>query len=152
MIVVVHDANILIDLQSANLLAAFFHLNFENHTSDLVVDEIHQPLTVFIKSKRLRVKNWGGEELVELAIMLATQPRPISIQDCSVLQMAKQLGGILLTGDGNLRSCAEQAGVEVRGTLWIFDKLVESELLPRREAARLLEKLMVQGRRLPVEA
>jgi predicted nucleic acid-binding protein len=69
-----------------------------------------------------------------------------------VLVLSQTLRGILLTGDSNLRYCGEQSGVEVRGTLWIFDQLVEEKLLPRREAARLLEKLVREGRRFPSEA
>lgn len=152
MIVVIHDANVLIDLQSAKLLDVFFRLDLENHASDLVIDEIEQPLTTFIKSKKLRVRSWDADELAEIALAKVAQPKQISIQDSSALFLAKKLGGVLLTGDGNLRYCAEQAGVEVRGTLWIFDQLVDSTLLSKKTAARLLEKLMTEGRRLPADA
>lgn len=152
MIVVIHDANVLIDLQSAKLLDVFFRLDLDNHASDLVIHEIEQPLTSFIKSKKLQVRNWDAGELAEIAIARNAQPRQISIQDSSALFLARKLGGVLLTGDGNLRYCAEQAGVEVRGTLWIFDQLVASTLLPKRTAARLLEKLMNEGRRFPADA
>lgn len=152
MILVIHDANVLIDLHTAKLLTVFFQLKFENHTTDFVVDEIEQSITEFIKSKKLQVKSWNADELLELAIAHASQPKRISIQDCSVLLLTKKLGGILLTGDGNLRHCAEQSGVEVRGTLWIFDQLVDSKLLSMREATHLLEKLIDNGRRFPAEA
>ncbi len=152
MIIVIHDANVLIDLHSAKLLDMFFQLDFESHTTDLVVAEIEQPLAPFIKSKRLRVKNWDAEELGQLALSRLAQPKQISIQDCSVLILTQRLGGILLTGDGNLRHCGAQAGLEVRGTLWVFDQLVESTRLSKRDAARLLEKLISEGRRLPAGA
>ena len=75
MIVVIHDANVLIDLQSAKLLDVFFRLDLENHASDLVIDEIEQPLTTFIKSKKLRVRSWNADELAEIALAKVAQPK-----------------------------------------------------------------------------
>lgn len=129
----------------------FFRLNIESHTTDLVVHELRHPLSIFIDSKRLQVKSFGGLEMADLVLSHATQPKRISLPDCSVLFLTQKLGGILLTGDGNLRHCAERAGVEVRGTLWILDQLVEADLLVRSEAASVLEKMVAEGRRLPVD-
>lgn len=41
MIVVVNDANILIDLVKLQLLPNFFGLEFEFYTTDLVLDELY---------------------------------------------------------------------------------------------------------------
>jgi predicted nucleic acid-binding protein len=150
--IVIHDANVLIDLQTAGLLEAFFGLSLENHSTDLVVNEISQSLAPFIQTGRLRVNALDATELADLALARVTQPKAISIQDCSVLFLARRMGGILLTGDGNLRHCAERAGVEVRGTLWILDQLIEAKLLTKVIAARVLEKMQKDGRRLPADA
>jgi predicted nucleic acid-binding protein len=148
-ILVIHDANIIIDLQVADLLGTFFRLALENHTSDLVLDELDQPISEQIAAHQIKIKNWTSLELVEIALSQGVQPKPISIPDCSVLLLAQRLKGILLTGDANLRFCAEQTGVEVHGTLWIFDQLVAASVLPPVEAAKRLERLRESGRRLP---
>lgn len=149
--IVIHDANILIDLHIAGLLDVFFDLDLESHTTDLVLAEVRNPLTRFTKNGSLRVKSYGSEELEELVLAQFRQPRRVSIQDCSAMLLAQKLEGILLTGDGNLRHCADLAGITVRGTLWILDELVEAKLLTKREAAWLLKKLIEEGRRLPGE-
>jgi hypothetical protein len=42
MIIVVNDANILIDLVQLDLLSNFFELEFKFHTTDLVLNELHK--------------------------------------------------------------------------------------------------------------
>ena len=48
----------------------------------------------------------------------------LSANDCFCLVTAQSHeGGILLTGDGHLRSVAAALGVRVHGVLWIVDEL-----------------------------
>lgn len=149
MILVIHDANIIIDLQVAGLLADFLGLDLESHTSDLILDELNQPISDQIASRQIKIKIWSAKEMAEIVLNQRSQPKPISIPDCSVMLLAQKMNGVLLTGDANLRFCAERIGIQVHGTLWIFDQLVAASLLAPPEAADRLERLLESGRRLP---
>ena len=69
--------------------------------------------------------------------------------DCSVWYRAKETAGRLLTGDGKLRKSAEKDNVKVSGILYIFDNLVEYEIITKTEAVNSLEKLISINSRLP---
>ena len=73
----------------------------------------------------------------------------VSIQDCSVWLYAQDNGYILLTGDGKLRKTAIKEGTNVRGILYIFDKLVEEKLLTPQKACEKLQLLRQINGRLP---
>lgn len=59
-----------------------------------------------------------------------------------MLYLAIREDAMLLSGDKPLRHQAELRLVEVHGTLWIMDQLVDSGLLPKRVAAQRLETLL----------
>jgi hypothetical protein len=69
--------------------------------------------------------------------------------DCSVLFLALKLDAILLSGDKPLRKAGKEKKIEVHGTLWIFDQLVELKLLPPGIAAAKLEHLRGLDRFFP---
>lgn len=149
MIVVIHDANVLIDLHVGGLLDAFFRLGWENHTTEAVLDEVEQPMETFVKRGLLKVETLHGEDLVAIAVLRARQPRRVSIEDCSLLWLAERMRAALLTGDANLARCARDAKLTVHGTLWILDELVKAAILSSSEAQRAMERMREVGRRLP---
>lgn len=67
----------------------------------------------------------------------------------ATLVVARAEDGILVTGDGALRDAAETEGIEVHGTLWIVDALVDTGTVAPPEAARALQLMMEADRRLP---
>lgn len=69
--------------------------------------------------------------------------------DCSVLYLAEQRKGRLLTGDKHLRFFAESLGVPVSGILYLFDCLVDKGILSPKEASEKLECLQQINPRLP---
>ena len=73
----------------------------------------------------------------------------LSVPDRSVLELAESRQASLLTGDGKLRKTAAEHDVDVRGILWIFDRLVKDELLARSDACEKLETLKMCNRRRP---
>ena len=150
-IVVVQDANVFIDLQIGRVLNTLFQMNCDFYTTDAVLDEVEERLDEYVKNGRLRVKTMSGEELIEVAMLKIQQPRRVSFEDCTLLKLADHLRAILLTGDGNLRFCAESIGLEVRGTLWILDHLVDSALLTSKQAFAALQRMIKANRRLPVD-
>jgi len=75
----------------------------------------------------------------------------LSFSDCSVLFHATQQDAIILSGDKLLREIAQSLSLQVRGTLWILNELVEQGLLETAEAIQSLELLMKINTRLPLQ-
>ena len=150
MILAIQDANILIDLHNAGLLDTYFRLGIETYTTDLVLREVQQPVENFVLRGQLMVKSLTGEEIGDLLVFASEQPAGLTLEDCSVLQLAMQKQAILLTGDNKLRNHAIKTKVEVRGVLWVLDILLKETLLDHATAIDCLNKLMKTNPRLPV--
>lgn len=151
MILAIQDANILIDLHNAGLLEAYFRLGIETHTTDLVLREVSQPVEIFVLRGELKVKTLSGEEMLALVAFMAEQPPSLSLEDCSVLQLAMQMKAILLTGDNKLRNHAIKSKLEAHGVLWLLDLLVEETILDHATAMACLNRLIKTNPRLPVD-
>ena len=158
MIVAVQDANILIDLLDAGLLPACARLEFEFHTADLVLNEVRSDRTdrgaldAFIADGHLRVRPLSSAELGQVLMLNAEQGVALSIQDCSALWLSRDLGAILLTGDGTLRKRARGLGIDTHGVLWLLDELVKASVVTPVRAIDRLRFLMEINARLPEDA
>lgn len=73
----------------------------------------------------------------------------VSFTDASVWYYAKKTNGRLLTGDAKLKKSAEEDNVKVSGILYVFDNLIEYEILDKKTCADKLEKLYSINNRLP---
>ena len=152
--IVISDANIIFDLLSVSLLEAFFALPCEICTTDLVISEITRPeqlkiVQKFINSKKLGVVSFNAAAFSQVISLHTSCTNNASIADCSVWYYAKKVDGRLLTGDSKLRSAAQKNGVKVSGVLYLFDNLIEYNILSPKEAAENLEALMNLNMRLP---
>ena len=67
----------------------------------------------------------------------------------ALLVLAKQEQCPLLTGDKNLRKAAESEQVEVHGTLWVVNGLLQHQLITPDSARVAYQKMKAKGRRLP---
>lgn len=145
MTIVVNDANILIDLVKLQLLPHFFGLELDFHTSDIILDELHQEqaeqLKQFIENGTLKVISFTAVEMIEIA-MLQAQKTQLSEQDCSAVFCAQRLQAELLTSDNNLRHFAKAKKIIVHGHLWVFDQLVSSKVISGSIAIQKLTKLI----------
>ncbi|MEN8254020.1 MAG: hypothetical protein ABFR33_00985 [Verrucomicrobiota bacterium] len=151
--VAVQDANILIDMMEGGFCDLWFALGIETHTTDQIICEINEPdqqvqIEALVSSGKLGVASFNATEMGEV-VSLRMQNEELTIQDCSVLKLAERLDAMLLTGDKDLRSFSRKRHIEVHGTLWILDLLVDRKLLAPRQAVAKLEKLLNAKRRLP---
>ena len=87
---------------------------------------------------------------MEYLQLQAMDANGLSVQDRSVLKLAKDRAARLLTGDGKLRRTARAQAVEVCGILWVFDALVEQAICARSDAVNKLRLLKDSNIRLPV--
>lgn len=151
--VAIQDANVIIDLCNGGILDTSLLLDFDFHVADVVVEEIKDEtqmeiLRSAIESGKITVDETSSETALE-AMYLINGTRAISYEDAVSILLAESLGGILLTGDGNLRKRSFLRKLEVRGTLWIFDLLVVQGFLSPQEAANALRLVTESNKRLP---
>ena len=151
--VVVQDANILIDLEMADLFEAWFKFEIDAHTTDFVVRELkrghHLVALSHLNSGRIQTHNFSSETMTRLVTLKTEIGSSVSVPDCSALLLSIELDVPLLTGDNALRKQANRRSIEVHGTLWIMDMIVEHGIIPSRNMATRLNELLNQGRFLP---
>ena len=73
----------------------------------------------------------------------------VSLNDLFALVLAKERGWPLLTGDRRLREVADEERVEIYGTLWLVERLVDQEIITFGKARAAFELMRNGGRRLP---
>jgi predicted nucleic acid-binding protein len=149
--IAVTDANIFIDLIRLEILEYLFRLELDLHTTLNVVHELkadqYDIVKPFIKDKSIDIHSLTEEEIIE--ITTKNYSKKLSPQDLSVIILALKLNAEVLTGDNLLRKYCQKERLEVHGILWIFNLLVEKELIPRNLAFVKLELLISQNNRLP---
>lgn len=142
--IAVTDACIFIDLYDLGLVASFFNLDIEIHTTSGVYFELYpeqqQVLKAYQSVDKLIIHNLQEQDFIE--IYAEKYPKSLSETDKSVLHLANKINACVLSSDKALRNCAKNKFIEYHGMIWIFDKLVESAILTKREAAHKLEQLV----------
>ena len=86
--IVVNDTNILIDLSSVKLLDAFFELDFDMRTLEVLMNEVldkkaREDVLKFIERKKLRVVELTDEQSNIAFSMLKNRKRNESFEDCA---------------------------------------------------------------------
>jgi rRNA-processing protein FCF1 len=148
--IIIHDANVLIDLVTSDLLEPWCKLNFRMMTTSLVWREVNRKgqkprLRRVVERGIFGVEPVGAESLAEVATLQMDLPAGLSLEDASVLFLASREGAILLTGDGALRRCASERGIAVHGMLWVFDQVVARKVMAASVVADRLEQLQKVG-------
>lgn len=149
--IVVTDANIFFDLIGIGALGLFFQLEHEVHTTVLVLDECSTEdmaeIQGFIASGRLHVRSFTVAELHEVGDTgLRKGLRP---PDRSVLYLAKELPGIVLTGDGDIRKECGDMTLECHGILWCITELLQSGHYDKVRCLEVLDVLQRINKWLP---
>ncbi len=153
MIIVVSDANIIIDLLQINLFPDFLKLNWEKYITTNVVDEVKEEnsdlLFKAISANQVFIPTLDFDDLQQIQNYF-NRYAPLSVADCSCLHMAEKIPAILLTGEKQLRNIAHTAySLEVHGTLWILDHMIEENIITYRQAHAKLTLLIQINPRLP---
>lgn len=156
--IVVNDTNIFIDLYEVGLLEEFFSLPWEVHTTDFVILELqregqHETVAKYKTDKRLVVPVFEAKEMSEIGNLFQQNMNRtnLSLTDCSVWYYAKANNYILLTGDRKLRTVSVYDDVEVHGVIYVFDALVDFDMISRQVAVEKLQQLYSLNHRLPKE-
>lgn len=148
---IVTDANIIIDLAAGDLLEAMFLLpEIEFHMPDVLYVEELAERHGRLPGLGLRVVHQPADAVAEVE-RLRQRYRRTSINDLFALVLARRLGCVLLSGDRALREAAAQEQIEIRGTLWLIDMLVQAQLITASRAEKAYEAMRLDGSRLPWE-
>jgi len=145
----INDANILIDIVQLDLVEAFLALEFEMYTTDFVFEELESFQKEVLISEKLIILKTNEDELLHI-LELTTQHNGLSFEDCSVWYYAQKMEGVLITGDGRLRTKAKASGIEVKGIIYIIEEIMRQNILQKLICVEKLEALKILNNRLPV--
>lgn len=142
--IVVSDTCCMIDLRKAGLLEAFLDLPYQFVMPDSLFEDEWLCLSAQEKA-RLKRKGLEVRELPGGSVMRAQQHyiahNPLALNDCFALVLAEDIEeSILMSGDKALRRVAADAGIEVRGVLWIIDELENNQVV---ELQKLYDVLLI---------
>ena len=144
------DASVIIDFESAELLAVIRDLEDVVVVPDLLFeDELSADLGP-AERQPFRIEQMSAIEVAE-ADAAAAGPGGTSIYDQLALILARRVGGILLTGDQALKRAAEAVDLEVHGTIWVVERMVGAGLLDLRAAGDAYRRMVDAGGHLPLQ-
>lgn len=149
-VLLITDANIWIDLCHGGILTEVFFLPYRIIAPDLLQSEMKQPSFFRLIQMGLQTQSLSSALVLEL-VQLRVAHRQLSVIDISAFLVARELSGILLSGDRRLIQLAHSHGVEAHGLLWLLDEMIYHEVLASRKAASALESIITLGARLPEE-
>jgi predicted nucleic acid-binding protein len=144
----ISDANILIDMQVAGLIVELFRLPEVFAVPDILfVEELadHHPE---LPARGLKVLPLDPEAIDESLRLRARYPHA-SQNDLFALVLAKEQKCPLLTGDKRLCNAATGEGVQVYGTLWLMGRLFAKSLIDLERMRDAYRQMRHEGRRLP---
>jgi len=146
--VLVTDTNIWIDLDNGGILSDVFRLPYNFLIPDLATRELIRPRWQSLQVLGLVLQELSANQVIELT-QLRLFHRNLSVIDLASFLLAKSLDATLLTGDSRLVELAKGNGLSVHGVLWLLDELVRLHVLTPKQAADVLQKILVAGAHLP---
>lgn len=148
---VVTDANIVIDLAAGGLLEDMFRLStVEFCVPDvLYVEELAENFGS-LPGLGLKVLPLSSEGVGYVEELRQSFKGP-STNDLFALALAQTLSCALLSGDGALRELAQKENVEIHGTIWLIEVLLEAQIVSIQVVEAAYEAMRRDGSRLPWE-
>lgn len=146
--IAVKDANVFINLEIMGLLDLWFQLKVTTLTSSFVVMELedgeHANALASIHAGLVIEAVISGEEMAGAFAEFqdSFDNTGMSETDMSVIYLAIREEAMVLSNDRLVRTSAKVRQLEMHGTLWIMDQLVNEALLNPNVAADRLEALM----------
>ncbi|WP_027185324.1 PIN domain-containing protein [Desulfovibrio inopinatus] len=148
MLLLVSDANILIDMEEGGLLVSMFSLKCQFIIPNILFVEELSEFHAYFLDYGLEQRALSAESMLVAMEMMQSYRHP-SRNDLFALALAKQENCSLLTGDKHLEMEAEEEGVSVHCRIWLVEEMVKSEKITISIAKAAYEKMEQSGRRLP---
>lgn len=147
--ILITGTNIWFDLKNGGDLYEIFKLPYSIAAPDFIQHEIRNISTEELISSGFKLHSLNERLMLEL-YQLYSENRRSSVIDLAAFIAARELRGILLSGDNHLRKFAISRHVQIHGVLWLLDEMVRYEILSKIKAASALEDMVSRGARLPV--
>ena len=149
MLLLISDANILIDMEAGQLMEKLFQLPMQFAMPDILYWEEIEPGTPDLEVLGLKILEVRGEYVRYASELPDKYGTALSPNDYLALALARQEDCPLLTGDQSLKIVARKEDVKVMGTVWLLQAMVENRLLSVDEAIAALALMKESRRRLP---
>lgn len=148
MLLLISDANILIDMEIGGLVAPLFSLEYQFAVPDILFYEELEEQHGYLLGMGLQARALDESMVAHVAELAAQYPRP-GRNDLFALVLAASAECPLLTGDKDLKVAAEAENIEVRGTLWLVTEMVRTGRISIQVARGAYQLMRAHERRLP---
>ena len=145
----ISDANIFIDFESAGLTTQLFRLPVTIAVPDILFYEELEEMHSDLLSLGLTLKEVRSEYMAKIPLWQKSYGFRVSSNDYLALALAKQERCPLVTGDMALRKVAVLEKIELRGTMYLMQQLMTLNLVSTAEMKLATERMKQQKRRLP---
>lgn len=148
MLLLISDANILMDVEVGDLVAPMFSLGYQFAVPDVLYYEELEEQHAQLLDMGLQVRTMPAERVERVQVLSRTYAKP-GRNDLFALALAEAEKCPLLTGDAALRAAAEIERINVKGTVWLMSEMVSQQRITVSVARAALHRMRVNGRRLP---
>lgn len=148
MLLIISDASVLIDIECGELTGTMFSLSYQFAVPDTLFAEELAERHSHLSQLGLISKSMSGDLVAEAYSLHQKYIKP-SVNDMLALTLAKHEGCQLLTGDKALRDAAKELNVEVRGTIWLVEQMLQFEKITFDVARVAFQQMKDSGSRLP---
>ena len=151
MLLLISDANILIDVEEGDLVAPMFSLGYQFAVPDVLYYEELEGLHAHLRDMGLQIRTLAPKSVERVQALAQAYTKP-GRNDLFALALAQAEKAPLLTGDAALRQAAEAEAVDVKGTVWLIGEMLREQRITVVVARAALHKMRTNGRRLPWDA
>lgn len=151
MLLLISDANILMDVEVGDLVAPMFSLGYQFAVPDVLYYEELEAQHAHLLDMGLQTRTLSPKSVERGQTLSQAYVKP-GRNDLFALALAEFEQCPLLTGDAALRQAAEAEQVEVKGTVWLISEMVREQRITVTVARAALHKMRTNGRRLPWDA
>ncbi|MDG2450536.1 MAG: hypothetical protein P8M34_12885 [Saprospiraceae bacterium] len=145
--ITVTDANIFIDLIQSALIDEFFKLDISVVTTQYVFKELYDDQQEILSEFQLKNKL----EIIGLEFDSNLHfNKKLSDADQSILAIAHEKQAIVLSGESLMRKWCMQNNLEARGLLWVFDEMIEQNIITMDQAHFKLKLVLTFNTWLPI--
>lgn len=148
MLFMISDASVLIDVECGGISTAMFSLPYQFIVPDILFSEELSKRHAHLLDLGLKSQAMSRELIAEAYRLHQKYPR-LSVNDLLALTLAKAQGCSLLTGDKALRELAEVFKIEVHGSIWLVQQMLDFQYLDLKQAREAFQKMKKAGSRLP---
>ncbi len=144
MLLLISDANILMDVEMGDLVAPMFSLAYQFAVPDILYYEELEGQHAHLLDMGLQIRSLSSKSVERVQSLSQTYVRP-GRNDLFALALAEVEKCPLLTGDAALRQAAETELIEVKGTIWLISEMVREQRITVAVARGSLHKMRVNG-------